>query len=322
MSNSIEIRGLEWQPGKTFSIRDLDMTVPRGAIYGFLGPNGSGKTSTIRLLMGMARPHDGTISVLGGQVPGDLPAVLARTGYVPEKSHIFPGLSVAEAIRFHAAFFQTWDGTWAEEMRASFRLDPVTRVGKLSKGERGRLLILLALAQRPDLLVLDEPTDGLDPVVRRDVLAAVLEYVSETRATVLISSHLVHELERFCDWIGMIEAGSMVAEMPMEAFRNEIKRVRVVNPPPAHSQLPFNLLGRHGSDSAASGETWIIQGWRDDMADFLNGRGARVREVVHLDLEEGFVELLRASRPPVRAKRDGGNHDGGYETHPRLGAEA
>jgi ABC-2 type transport system ATP-binding protein len=247
--------------------------------------------------MGMAKPQGGSISVLGGSVPRDLPRTLARTGYVPERPHLYPGLSVSEAIRFHAAFYSTWDGTWAKEMRRGFRLDEDGRVGKLSKGERGKLLILLALAQRPDLLVLDEPTDGLDPVVRRDVLSAVLEYVSETRATVLISSHLVHELERFCDWVGLLEDGRVVAEMPMETFKNEIKRIRVVDPPSPSGDLPFTLLGRHSSDGAAAGETWIVRGWDDGMAAFMADTGATVREVAHLDLEEGFVELLRSARP-------------------------
>jgi ABC-2 type transport system ATP-binding protein len=306
MDNAIEVRGLNWRPGKSFAIQDLDLTVPEGAIYGFLGPNGSGKTSTVRLLMGMAKPSSGSISVFGRRVPGDLPRILARTGYVPERPHLYPILTVAEAIRFHSAFYPSWDGTWAEEMRRDFSLHSGARVGKLSKGERGKLLILLALAQRPDLLVLDEPTDGLDPVVRRDVFAAVLEYVSEARATVLISSHLVHELERFCDWVGLLEDGRVVAEMPMESFRNEIKRIRVLNPPASPAGMPFTLLGRHASDGVRAGETWIVRGWEDGMTACLTDAGATVREVAHLDLEEGFVELLRSARP-----RHGGGTNGG-----------
>ncbi len=320
MSNAIEIRGLSWRPGKSFALQALDLAVPEGAIYGFLGPNGSGKTSTIRLLLGMARPQGGTMTVLGDRVPGDLPRILARTGYVPETPHLYPGLSVTEVLAVHRAFFPTWDGAWAEGLRKAFRLEPAARVGRLSKGERGKLLILLALAQRPELLVLDEPTDGLDPVVRRDVLTAVLEYVSDTRATVFISSHLVHELERFCDWVGVLENGSMLAEMPMEIFKNEIKRIRLVgapvDPPPG---LPFTLLGRHSSDGMAAGETWIVRGWEDGMSETLTAAGARVREVVHLDLEEGFVELLRAARPEVWGGRNG--PESGLPPAPRTVAE-
>jgi ABC-2 type transport system ATP-binding protein len=307
MTNAIEIRGLRWRPENGFSIQGLDLSVPAGSVYGFLGPNGSGKTSTIRLFLGMAKAAAGEMRVLGGRVPADMPRILARTGYVPEKPHIHPGLTVAEAIRFHSAFYPTWDGRWAEEMQGAFHLASHARFTKLSKGERGKLLILLALAQRPELLVLDEPTDGLDPVVRRDVLTALLDYVSETGATVFISSHLVHELERFCDWVGVLDDGRLLAEMPMEAFKNEIKRIRVANPPvDGEAEFPFQLLGRQPSDGMAAGEIWIVQGWEDGMAGHLSDRGATVKEVVHLDLEDGFVELLRAARPGVWGGRSGG----------------
>lgn len=301
MSNAIEIRGLNWQPGKSFAIRDLDLTVPEGSIYGFLGPNGSGKTSTIRLLMGMAKPKSGKMTVLGRPVPSGLPEMLSLTGYVPERPHLYPGLTVEETIRFHGTFFPTWDGLWAEQLRGTFRLSPQTRMGSLSKGEAGKLMILLALSQRPRLLILDEPTDGLDPVVRRDVLAAVLDYVSETNATVFISSHLVHELERFCDWVGILENGSLITEMPMETFKNEIKRIRVVDAPRVPSpDLPFQILGRQASDGMAAGETWVVRGWVGEMAGTLEADGAVVKDVAHLDLEEGFVELLRTARPQIR----------------------
>jgi ABC-2 type transport system ATP-binding protein len=306
MTNAIEIRGLGWRPDSTFAIQGLDLSVPAGSVYGFLGPNGSGKTSTIRLFMGMAKPGAGEMRILEGRVPSDLPRILARTGYVPEKPHIHPGLTVAEAIRFHGAFYPTWDMSWAEEMRAGFRLNPDTRFAKLSKGERGKLLILLALAQRPELLVLDEPTDGLDPVVRRDVLTALLEYVSDTGATVFISSHLVHELERFCDWVGVLDDGRLLAEMPMDAFKNEIRRIRVVDPPSdPGADPPFHILGRHPSDGMAAGETWIVRGWEDGMVGYFAEGGATVKDIVHLDLEDCFVELLRASRPDVWGGRNG-----------------
>jgi ABC-2 type transport system ATP-binding protein len=316
MSNAIEIRGLNWRPSKAFAIEELDITVPSGAIYGFLGPNGSGKTSTIRLLMGMAKPQGGCIQVLGGRVPDDLHTTLARTGYVPERPHVIPALTVDEAIRVHSAFFPSWDSGWASGMKKEFRLPADTRVGRLSKGETGKLLMLLALAQRPDLLVLDEPTDGLDPVVRRDVLTAVLDYVSEVGATVFISSHLVHELERFCDWVGVVDDGKIVAEMPMDTFKNEIKRIRVVGwPENRDGDFPFGLLGRRPSDGMVAGETWVVRGWQDQMTDFFTSAGATVREVTHLDLEEGFVELLTSARPeawrgrngdgPVRGEGDG-----------------
>jgi len=297
LSNCIELRDVSWKAGKAFELRDLSLRVPTGSIYGFLGPNGSGKTTTIRMFMGMMRPDQGDIHVLGHQVPREMPRILARVGFVPERPHIYPSLTVAEAVRYHSSFYPLWDNGWANELTGRLALDPDRRIARMSKGETGKLLLLLALAQRPDLLVLDEPTDGLDPVVRRDVLTAVLDYVSETSATVFISSHLVHELERICDWVGVLDRGQLVAELPMQSFKNGIKRIRVADAPDIPGDMPFVLLGRSQGDAFSSVETWTVRGWQDPMRQYFEGVGATLRDVIDLDLEEGFVELLRSSRP-------------------------
>ena len=298
MTNAIEMRGVHHRLGTSFEIRDLTVNVPSGSIYGFLGPNGSGKTTTIRLMLGLLRRGKGSIQVLGRPIPADAARVLARTGYVPERPHLYDSFSIGEAIKYHGAFFQTWDARRAEELRVRFRLDAAARFGRLSKGETGKLMMLLALAQSPDLLVLDEPTDGLDPVVRRDVLTAVLDYVSQRDATVFISSHLVHELERICDWVGVMDDGRLVAEMPMQTFKSGIKRLRVADAPSLVSDTPFVLLAREPGDGLSGGEVWVVRGWQDPMKQYFEGVGARLREVVDLDLEEGFVELLRTFRTP------------------------
>jgi ABC-2 type transport system ATP-binding protein len=297
VNNAIELTDVAWRASKTFALEDVTLRVPRGAIYGFLGPNGSGKTTTIRLLMGMLNAHAGAISVLDREVPREMKSILARVGYVPERPHVYPAFTVAEQVRYHASFFPTWDHGWANELTDRLNLDPAGRISRMSKGESGKLLILLALSQRPDLLVLDEPTDGLDPVVRRDVLTAVLDYVSETSATVLISSHLVHELERICDWVGVMDAGRVVAEMPMQQFKNGIKRLRVAGVRHAAAHTPFTLVSRLSDNGAGSTETWIVRGWEPSMRYYVEGAGATLRDVIDLDLEESFVELLRSSRP-------------------------
>ena len=294
MTHAIHTRGLEYRASAHFQIRDLSLAVPAGAVYGFLGPNGSGKTTTIRLLLGLLRPSGGDIEVLGEQMPAAGPSVLARVGYVPERPHIYPTLTVAEAMRFHAAFHKRWDAAWATDLAATFMLRGDSRVGTLSKGEMGKLMMLVALAQRPELLVLDEPTDGLDPVVRRDLLASVLGYVAEHGATVFISSHLVHELERICDWVGVMDRGSLVAELPMQTFKDGIKRLHVAGSVGEIGDAPFVLLKRERHNGA--GEQWIVRGWKPGMQSYIEGAGAAVREIVDLDLEDGFVEMLRAAR--------------------------
>lgn len=297
VNSAIELEGVTWRPAKSFALQDLSLKVPAGAIYGFLGPNGSGKTSTIRLFMGMMKPGSGEIRVLGMGVPSHMPAILARVGYVPERPHTYPALTVGEQMKVHSAFFNLWDDRWSKELMERLDLDPTRKIARLSKGESGKLLLLLALSQRPDLLVLDEPTDGLDPVVRRDVLAAVLDYVAETNATVFISSHLIHELERICDWVGVLDHGKLVAEVPMQAFKNGIKRIKVVGAPKGPVQAPFTIISRETANGTGAVETWVVRGWEDPMRTFFAGEGMTLRDVVDLDLEEGFVELLRSSRP-------------------------
>ena len=296
MNSAIELTDVGWNAGGSFELKDVGLRVPAGSIYGFLGPNGSGKTTTIRIVMGMLKPDSGSVQVLGRSVPADMPAILARVGYVPERPHVYPALTVAEQVRYHASFFQLWDEGWAKELTERLALDPGRKISRMSKGETGKLLVLLALSQRPDLLVLDEPTDGLDPVVRRDVLTAVLDYVSETNATVFVSSHLVHELERICDWVGVMDDGRLVAELPMHAFKNGIKRLKVARAPEAPTDPPFTILTRERLNGAGI-ETWIVRGWEDPMRHYFDREGIDLRDVVDLDLEDGFVELLRSSRP-------------------------
>jgi ABC-2 type transport system ATP-binding protein len=299
MTYAVETSNLTYSAGrgeKAFRIADLSMHVPRGAVYGFLGANGSGKTTTFRLLLALLKPASGRITVLGESIPERYTQVLARTGYVPERPHVYPSLTVSEAIDLHRVFYPTWDQKWADELLKEFDLVPHRKQGSLSKGEAGKLQMLLALSQRPELLVLDEPTDGLDPVVRRDLLSALLAYVNDTQATVLVSSHLVHELERICDWVGLMDHGRLLAELPMQEFKSGVKRLRVSTAPEQIVNPPFTLLSRDRANNGA--EQWIVRGWNDAMSSYIGGAGATLREVVDLDLEEGFVEILRASRTP------------------------
>ena len=293
---AIETKNLRYRAGrgpKAFDLSDVSLRVPTGSVYGFLGPNGSGKTTTIRLLLGLLKPDAGSINVLGEAMPDHYETVLAKVGYVPERPHVYPMLTVQEAIELHRAFYPTWDQKWADELRAVFGLDPDRKQAALSKGESGKLQMLLALSQRPQLLVLDEPTDGLDPVVRRDILGALLSFVNDTKATVLVSSHLVHELERICDWVGVMDHGQLLDELPMEQFRNSIKRIRVSSAPDELHNAPFTMLSR---EKTGASESWLVRGWRPSMQVYVGETGTQIREVIDLDLEEGFVEMLRASR--------------------------
>ncbi|HEX4632828.1 MAG TPA: AAA family ATPase, partial [Gemmatimonadales bacterium] len=191
------------------------------------------------------------------------------------------------------------DGAWASRLLTDFELDPKRPFCKLSKGQKGKLMMLLALAQRPELLVLDEPTDGLDPVVRRDMLSALLDYVSQHQATVFISSHLIHELERICDWVGVMDNGRLVADVAMELFKNGMKRLKVSHGPANTDALPFRVLTRQPVNGNGT-EMWLVRDWAPEMAAAVGAAGGELQQVIDMDLEEGFVELLRSFRVPRR----------------------
>ncbi|HET7025010.1 MAG TPA: ABC transporter ATP-binding protein [Gemmatimonadales bacterium] len=293
MSFAVETAGLRYSPGSGFELHALDLHIPRGTIYGFLGPNGSGKTTTIRLILGLLRPLAGRITVLDRTIPDHSSQVLARIGYVPEAPHFDPTLTVREILRFQAAFYPSWDHAWAENLLAQFELDDRKPFGALSKGQKAKLMMLTVLAERPELLILDEPTDGLDPVARRDILAALLEYVTTGTASVLISSHLVHELERICGWVGVMDQGRLVTESSMERLKDGMKRLTIANAPTELPEAPFRLLSRKSVDGT---ETWTVRDWEPAMTRWFPEHSIELRRVVDLDLEEGFVELLRAFR--------------------------
>ncbi|HEV8381419.1 MAG TPA: ABC transporter ATP-binding protein [Gemmatimonadales bacterium] len=297
MTYAIEIERLHYRAGKAFEIPALDLHVPSGSIYGFLGPNGSGKTTTIRLILGLLQPLSGRITVLGDSMPQQYARVLRRVGYVPEQPHLDATMTVRELIDFQSAFYPSWDATRARELVKQFELDQAQLFGRLSKGQKAKLMILLALAQCGELLVLDEPTDGLDPVVRRDILSALLTYVSERGATIFISSHLVHELERVCDWIAVMDNGRLITESPMDKLKHGTKRLVVTGAPAEIGDPPFQLLTRESSNGA--GEQWVVGNWEPAMAGYVESLGASIRDVIDLDLEDGFVELLRGFRGRV-----------------------
>jgi ABC-2 type transport system ATP-binding protein len=303
MDHAIEVNDLDYRAGAEFSLNEVTLRVPTGSIYGFLGQNGSGKTTTIRILLGQLRAKHGSIRVLGKVMPRDARGALERIGYVPERPHLYPMLTVDEVRRYHAAFYPTWDDKLAHDLQARFGLAAIARLSRLSKGELGRLMMLLALSQRPELLILDEPTDGLDPAARRDVLSALVEFVAQRTATVFISSHLVHELERICDRVAILDAGRIVMESPMEVLKAGLKRIFVSGSAQSLESAPFTVVAR--DEVAAGTERWVVQGWLPEHAEWLTASGLSLHNVIDLDLEEGFVELLRARATPARRQATG-----------------
>src|SRR5256885_407580 len=167
----------------------VTLSIPRGAVYGLVGANGAGKTTLIKHILGLLRAQSGSVRIFGLDPVGDPVGALSRIGYLSEENDLPGWMRVDELIRYSRAFRPSWDDNYAEELRESFALDPAAKIRNLSKGQKARVGILIALAYRPDLLVLDEPSSGLDPIVRRDILGAIIRTVADEGRTVLFSSH-------------------------------------------------------------------------------------------------------------------------------------
>jgi ABC-2 type transport system ATP-binding protein len=211
------------------ALDSVTLSIERGGVYGLVGANGAGKTTLIRHILGLLRAEEGSIRVFGKDPVADPVGVLSRIGYLSEETDLPGWMRVEELIRYTRAFHPGWDDAYAEELRRAFALDPAAKIKSLSKGQKARAGLLAALAYRPELLVLDEPSSGLDPIVRRDILGAVIRTIADEGRTVLFSSHLLEEVEQVADHVTIINGGKIALSATLREIR-ESHRVGDVVP--------------------------------------------------------------------------------------------
>ncbi|MBT2233555.1 ABC transporter ATP-binding protein [Nonomuraea sp. NEAU-A123] len=211
MTSALQAQALGKKYGKRWALRECTIDIPAGHVVGLVGPNGAGKTTLLKLAGGQLQPTAGDITVLGGR-PGSTPAQLAKVGFVAQDTPVYAGLTVAEHLRLGARLNPRWDATMARERIAQLGLDSTRRAGKLSGGQRAQLALTLGLAKRPELLILDEPVASLDPLARHEFMQGLIEATVEHQFSVVLSSHLVSDLERTCDYlIVLVESRVQVA---------------------------------------------------------------------------------------------------------------
>jgi ABC-2 type transport system ATP-binding protein len=208
MTPAVAASGLTKLYGRRPALADCTLSIPPGRVVGLVGPNGAGKTTLLHLAVGLLRPTSGTIEVLG-RPPASGPAHLAKVGFVAQDTPTYANMSIADHLRFGAHMNPRWDAGMARARIVRLGLDPSQRAGRLSGGQRAQLALTLAVAKRPELLILDEPVAGLDPLARREFLKILMEFVADEGASVILSSHLVSDLERVCDHL-VILVGSQV----------------------------------------------------------------------------------------------------------------
>jgi ABC-2 type transport system ATP-binding protein len=265
----------------------VSLYVPKGCVFGLVGENGAGKTTLIKHILGLLDAEIGTVRVFGRDPVADPVGVLGRIGYLSEQPDLPGWMRVDELLRYTKAFYPRWDKAYAKKMLVEFGLNPVQRLSTLSKGQTAKVGLLIAQAHRPELLLLDEPSSGLDPIVRHDILEAVIRTVAEEGRTVFFSSHLLEEIERVSDHIAMIHRGKMVLCGSLEEIKAKHRQF-TLHFGNTHERLPV-LAG--AVSVRGNGKEWTVMcnGAQDELPVAAAKLGARIVDEHAPSLNEIFV---------------------------------
>ena len=284
---AIETQSLHKNYGNIAAVDGLNMRVPRGSIYGFLGRNGAGKTTTIRMMSGLTYSTSGTMRVLDLDPHADKISILTRTGFVIDKM-LMPSMNGNELVRFNRGFFPRWSDALARKYAQALEIPMDRKYRKLSSGNQTKLCLLLALAQGAELLVLDEPTAGLDPVVTDQLLRVLVDEFANEGRTLFLSSHHLSEIERVADWVGIIDRGKLLLEARLDDVRANFRRVRVVgeNLPLATTEQIFRARASEGTTD------YIVRTNVEAFCEELRSQGATVLDVTPMNLSEIFLEVV------------------------------
>ena len=291
----VVVRNLRRAFGKKVALDRVNLSVPKGAVFGLVGENGAGKTTLIRHLLGLLRPESGRVRIFGMDPVETPERVLARIGYLSEDRDLPNWARISELMRFTSSFYPTWDPVYAEELREMLQLDPDARVRNLSRGERAKAGLLIALAYRPELLILDEPSAGLDALVRRHILAAIIRTVADEGRTVIFSSHLLDEVERVADRIAMIDHGRIILSGPLDEVKAQHRLLTLQFAEPRKQlDLPGALF------CEGTGRDWSVvsNGRLDELRAALVDLHAEVLEERDPSLEEVFLARMRTTQRP------------------------
>ena len=266
------------------ALDDLNLTVPKGSIYGLVGPNGAGKSTAIRILTGVYRPSEGEVSMEGMAIYEN-PMTKQRIGYIPDDIFYFPSATLEDMRKYYKGMYPKFDDALFERLYEVFNLPKKGQIRRFSKGMQKQAAFHLAICCRPDVLILDEPVDGLDPVMRRQVWSLILSDVAQHETTVLISSHNLRELEDICDHVGIMDHGKMLLERSLADMQGNIVKLQIVG------DIPENLEVLHESASGRL-QTIIVRGKAADVEAAVQAMNPTYYDILPLSLEEIFIYEL------------------------------
>ena len=285
--------------GKKAVVNGLSLSVPKGTVYGFLGRNGAGKSTTIKMLTGMVRPDSGTARLLGEDSQILKPETRSRVTYLAEGHPLYNWMTVGQAVRFTRAFYRTWNDGLLERILDHFELSRKAKLRRLSNGQRAQVSLALAVAPDPELLILDDPTLGLDTVVRRDFLESMIQIIQRQGRTILFSSHILGDVERVADRIGVLVDGVLRADCPTDVFKESIREVILdfPGPPPEFPPCPGLVRNR----VRGRRRELIFVDFGDEqrqIAERLSPAPLAI-DVVELNLEDAFIEYTRGPKRSI-----------------------
>ena len=292
----IEVRNVTKSFDGFTALDGISMAVPTGSIYGLVGPNGAGKSTILRHIMGVYRQDSGEI-LIDSQPVFENTAIKSKMAFIPDDIYNFPQASVRDMMRYYSGIYPTFDANRYNKLGEVFNLNEKTPIRRMSKGMQKQAAFWLAMSQRPEVLILDEPVDGLDPVMRRQIWSIIMGDVAENGTTVLVSSHNLRELEDVCDHVGIIHKGKTMIERSLSELQDNIVKIQIVYPEGAG--LPEDLNVLHTSQTGKI-ITVIAKGKAADISLILEASSPVFYDIVPLTLEEIFIYELGGAEYNVK----------------------
>ena len=275
-------------------VDSLDLRVGQGLVYGLLGRNGAGKSTLIKMLLGMVHPDCGRAEVFGENSLELRPQTRARIAYLAEGHPLYKWMTIGQTVRFTREFYPNWQGGLLEQILDHFELSPRAKIRRLSNGQRAQVSLALAVAADPELLILDDPTLGLDTVVRRDFLESLIQIIQRRGRTILFSSHILGDVERVADRIGVLVDGVLRVDCPTDYFKETIRKVvlEFAGQPPEFPACP----GLVSSRQVGRKRELIVVGFGEEHRRLAESLGPKAVDVIEMNLEDAFIEYTRGPR--------------------------
>ncbi|HBN75881.1 MAG TPA: ABC transporter ATP-binding protein [Planctomycetaceae bacterium] len=299
-SPAIQVQGLtKYYDGKAV-VNNVSFQIPTGCVFGFLGCNGAGKSTTTKMLMGMVVPDAGSAKLLGHDVSSLDPQVRERIAYIAEGHPLYSWMSIREAIRFTKPFYKKWNQELLEQVLEHFGLPLTRKIRRLSKGQQAQVSLALAIAPQPELLILDDPTLGLDTVVRREFLESMIQIIQREGRTIMFSSHILGDVERVADRIGIMVDGRLQVDCTTEEFKQSVSKLVLEFDRPVNGSIVFpECKGVVGSRSILNQLEVIVVNLNDEHRLLAERLEPKQIETESMNLEDSFLEYTRTNRKSV-----------------------